>query len=201
MAIYTQKGNTPRGHDHRGRWVEMVDTAFSNTGTLESGIILYVDEFGLNPRFNGFDPDDVVEIETGVKGRMIFIDSLGVCHFCLRAYLRDIVAALNAVTGWDATVDEMMAMGRKVVHLLRVFNLRHGISPELDLPAPRYYSTPVDGAAQGVAIAPHWPHIRETYYRKMGWDAQGRPTPETLRQYGLDQAARDLHGEQAIPEA
>ena len=36
-AIYTLKGNTPRGHDHRGRWTELFDTCVSDTGTIESG--------------------------------------------------------------------------------------------------------------------------------------------------------------------
>ena len=35
-AIYTMKGNTPRGHDHRNRWAEMFDTSVSNTGTIET---------------------------------------------------------------------------------------------------------------------------------------------------------------------
>ncbi|MCL4534294.1 MAG: hypothetical protein M1370_03935 [Bacteroidetes bacterium] len=198
MAIYTLKGTTPRGHDHRGRWSEMVDTSFSNTGTIESGIPTYIDEFGVDPRFNAFDPDAVVDMQTRIKGRMVFIDSLGVCHFCLRCYLRTIVEALNAATGWDMTFDEAVTMGRKVVHLLRAFNLRHGISPEMDAPSPRYGSTPVDGPASGVAIGPHWAHIRAAYYEKMGWDAEGRPTPETLGRYGLTQAIRDLYPEQPV---
>ncbi len=35
-AIYTMKGNTPRGHDHRTRWSEMFDTCVSNTSTIET---------------------------------------------------------------------------------------------------------------------------------------------------------------------
>jgi aldehyde:ferredoxin oxidoreductase len=38
-AIYTLKGNTPRGHDHRTRWKEMFDTATSGTGTLKTWMI------------------------------------------------------------------------------------------------------------------------------------------------------------------
>jgi len=36
-AVYTQKGASPRGHDHRGLWTELIDTCLSNTGTIETG--------------------------------------------------------------------------------------------------------------------------------------------------------------------
>ncbi len=35
-AVYTLKGATPRGHDHRGHWLEFIDTCLSNTGTVET---------------------------------------------------------------------------------------------------------------------------------------------------------------------
>ena len=36
-AVYTLKGASPRGHDHRGHWMEFIDTCLSNTGTVETG--------------------------------------------------------------------------------------------------------------------------------------------------------------------
>jgi aldehyde:ferredoxin oxidoreductase len=86
------------------------------------------------------------------------------------------------------------------VHLLRVFNLRDGIAPELDQPSERYFSIPVDGTVAGVGIAQHWGRIKARYYANMGWDASGRPTPETLRNHGLAQAAIDLWGQEAVVE-
>jgi len=93
-----------------------------------------------------------------------------------------------------------MDIGRRMVNLLRVFNLRHGVSPELDRPSARYGSTPVDGAAAGKAIAPHFERMVRNYYEMMGWDPQtGKPTPEVLRQYGLEFAARDPYSQLAAP--
>ena len=31
LAVYTNKGNSPRGHDHRARWTELLDTCLSDT--------------------------------------------------------------------------------------------------------------------------------------------------------------------------
>ena len=79
-----------------------------------------------------------------------------------------------------------MKIVRKAVNLARVFNLRHGISAELDAPSKRYGSTPLDGVAAGRSIMPHWDKMLENYYSLMGWDEKGKPLPHTLRRLGLE---------------
>ncbi|MGQ9585841.1 MAG: aldehyde ferredoxin oxidoreductase N-terminal domain-containing protein [Anaerolineae bacterium] len=44
FAIHAMKGNTPRGHDHRARWTELMDTVTSNTGTMEVGSTFVIEE-------------------------------------------------------------------------------------------------------------------------------------------------------------
>jgi aldehyde:ferredoxin oxidoreductase len=193
IGVYTLKGNSPRGHDHRGRWVELLDTSVSNTGTIETSPPQAGDPGQVTAK-DPFDPDQVTQQVATTKGRMIFEDCLGTCRFCTRVTLDKVIDAVNASTGWDMTYDEAMDVGRRVVNLLRVFNLRHGVSPELDKPSMRYGSTPVDGAAAGKAIGPHFAHMVSYYYELMGWDPQtGKPTPETLAKYGLEDAAKDLY--------
>src|SRR5205814_280063 len=51
-AIYTERGAAPRGHDHRARWDEMLDTCTSGTGTLESGVPVHPTEVGQPARIN-----------------------------------------------------------------------------------------------------------------------------------------------------
>src|SRR5512139_3942129 len=56
-AVYTQKGASPRGHDHRGLWTELMDTCLSNTGTIETGgPLAKPGVFGLTPVQDRFDP-------------------------------------------------------------------------------------------------------------------------------------------------
>ncbi|MCL4535306.1 MAG: hypothetical protein M1370_09145 [Bacteroidetes bacterium] len=197
IGVYTLKGNSPRGHDHRGRWTEMLDTSVSNTGTIETSPPGPGDP---GVATDPFDPDQVTEQVAVTKGRMIFEDCLGVCRFCTRVPLQNVIEAVNASTGWDMTYDEAMDVGRRTVNLLRVFNIRHGVSPELDRPSARYGSTPVDGAAAGKSIAPHFERMVRNYYELMGWDAQtGKPTPQTLQKYGLEFAAEDLYPLPAAP--
>ena len=194
-AIYTLKGSSPRGHDHRARWEEMLDTCTGSGGTLETGPPAFPTEFGLPARINPFDPEAVARNVGTLLGRRHFEDSLGVCCFTTRTTVERVCRAVGAATGWDYTKEEAIRLGRRVSAVLRAFNLRCGIGPELEYPSARYGSTPVDGPAQGQTIAPHWERMLETWYRTVGYDrASGRPTPETLRALGLDALVEELWG-------
>ncbi len=192
-AIYARKGSSPRGHDHRARWSEMLDTCMSNTGTIEVGPgVPIIKELGHTPVKDPFDPIEVSTMNAKVNGRRIFEDTLAICILC-EVDLQLAVDALNAATGWDFDVQEAFDVGRRIVNRLRVFNLRHGLTREVEAPSVRYGSTPVDGPAKGKAIMPHWEAMRSNYYRHMGWDIDtGKPLPETLRKLGLDDLIPDL---------
>lgn len=187
-AIYTLKGNTPRGHDHRTRWFEMFDTSVSSTGTLETGAtILYLPPDEAARMQKAGYPDDVSTSVALTKGLMVFEDSLGVCRFNTRMNLQLESEAIREVTGWGFTPEEGKNVGLRAVNLMKVYNLRCGITKEKDYPSERYGSTPVDGPSKGIAIKPHWETMLKNYYRYMGWDTEtGKPLPETLRKLGLD---------------
>jgi len=195
LAVYTEKGNTPRGHDHRGRWIEMFETCLSDTSTITVGPLVNQEEQGAPAMFDAFNWEQVSEIAGKANGRMIFEDCLGSCRFTTRAPLAKLAVAVAAATGWDFTAEEAFAVGRRTVNLLRAFNLRRGLAPDLEYPSRRYGSSPTDGPAAGTAIMPHWEDMRRNYYSMMGWDlATGRPLPETLASLGLPEVARDLWG-------
>jgi aldehyde:ferredoxin oxidoreductase len=192
-AVYTQKGASPRGHDHRGNWAEMIDTCLSNTGTVEStGGFPQSEQLGFPPLQDRFDPLEVSTQNARLNGRRQFEDSLGVCRFCAQDF-KLTLDCLNAVTGWDFTIPEAMDVGRRAINQLRVFNFRHGLTKEIEAPSVRYGSTPVDGPVKGICIQPHWESIRRNYYQLMGWDPEtGKPLPETLKKLGLEDLLKDL---------
>ena len=186
FAVHTMKGNTPRGHDHRNRWTELFDTCVSNTGTLETwgGPI----PLGLTPKW-----EDIVKANIHDKGAMMLEDSMVTCRFNTRMNIELLCQAVSAVTGWDFTWDEGMTVGRRIVHLLRAFNIRHGIKGrEADRPSPRYGSAPDAGPAKGKSLQEVWDKMLDAYYAGMGWDSSGKPLPETLKKYGLDYVVRDI---------
>jgi len=186
FAIHTLKGNTPRGHDHRNRWTEQFDTCVSNTGTLETwgGPI----PLGTTPKW-----EDIVDTNLHDKGTMMFEDSLVTCRFNTRMNIDLLSQALSAVTGWDFSWNEGIHVGKRIVHLLRAFNTRHGIiGREVDRPSPRYGSTPDAGPGEGKSLQKVWDKMLDKYYKGMGWDSSGKPLPQTLKEYNLDYVAKDL---------
>jgi aldehyde:ferredoxin oxidoreductase len=185
-AIFTQKGASPRGHDHRGRWNEIIDTCFSNTSTIEVGPGLpFADILGLPPLQDKFDGLAVSTIAAGVNGARQFEDCLGICFFSVQD-IRLLINVVNAVTGWNMTLEDAMQTGKRVVNLLRLFNIRHGLSKDLERPSLRYGSMPMDGPIQGKHIMPQWEALRRNYYSKMGWDPEtGQPLVQTLEELGL----------------
>jgi aldehyde:ferredoxin oxidoreductase len=186
-AIYTGKNASPRGHDHRARWDEMLDTCTGSTGTLETGPPVFPAELGLPARINPFDPDQVAKQVAGLNGRRHFEDSLGACIFTTRTVLSNLARALSAATGWEWTREESMRFGRRIGAIFRAFNARCGIGTDLEWPSKRYGGIPVDGPAKGQAIEKHWDHMVDLWYEGMGYDRKtGRPRRETLRALGLE---------------
>jgi len=187
-AIYTMKGNTPRGHDHRTRWAEMFDTCVSNTSTIETHMS------AMGPDAQG--PRNPMAVSTAVaetKGLMQLDDSVGTCRFNTRMNAANIAAAVSAATGWEITPEEAKRVGLRAVNLLKVYNLRVGIGKEHDMPSKRYGSTPVDGPTAGISIMPHWDDMLRNYYTLMGWDPEtSKPLPETLENLGLGHLVDDL---------
>ncbi|MFC1993681.1 aldehyde ferredoxin oxidoreductase family protein [Chloroflexota bacterium] len=200
IAIYTQKGNTPRTHDHRTLWFEMFDVCTSDAGTIQSRHSMVLESIGITGEGvvvdDPFSGEAIATLVAKTRGSMQFEDSIGVCSFITNMDLRLLTEALQAVTGWDINVERAMEIGRKAVNTMRVFNLRCGISPKLEVPSPRYGSTPVDGLSKGISIMPHWDQMLQLYYELMGWDKQtGKPLPETLKELGLEQAIPQIWGE------
>jgi aldehyde:ferredoxin oxidoreductase len=189
-AIYTMKGNTPRGHDHRTRWAEMFDTCVSNTGTIETNTVTHP----LGPETRG--PENPIKISTAVaetKGLMQLEDSVGTCRFNTRMNLNKLSAAVAAATGWDFTPEEGKLVGLRTVNLMRAYNLRSGILKEHDRPSTRYGSTPVDGPSAGTSILPHWEKMLRNYYKLLGWDPDtGIPLSKTLESLGIGYINEDL---------
>jgi aldehyde:ferredoxin oxidoreductase len=100
---------------------------------------------------------------------------------------------LNAVTGWDLTLDDAFTVGRRIINQLRVFNFRHGMRREDERPSKKYGSVPIDGPAAGKDIMEKWALMLRTYYTEMGWDpVTGKPLPETLRNLDLEDLIADL---------
>lgn len=193
MGVYVLKGATPRGHDHRAIWTELLETCVSATGTIQSSARMTSPAFfGLPPSMNPFSPWEIAGMNAKLDGWFVCLDSFPVCRF-IAVNPGLTMDYLNAVTGKGFSLSDAMTIGRRIINELRVFNFRHGLDPALEAPSPRYGSTPVDGPEKGKSIAPHFEWMKRFYFELMGWEpATGKPLPHTLKSLGLDRLIPDL---------
>ena len=57
IGVYLKTGAAPRTHDHRVRWMEMLDAATSSTSTIDSANAATPTQlFGLESLMNPFSP-------------------------------------------------------------------------------------------------------------------------------------------------
>jgi aldehyde:ferredoxin oxidoreductase len=187
IGVYVKKGHSPRTHDARARWGDMLDYATSGVGTSESNSV---------PMEEPFLPENVA---LSVKKGKIreFVDSLVVCNIATMTYagtdIENLIKALNLVTGWGYSLNDAIEMSERVANLFRVFNIRHGHKPEHEFPSVRYSSVPVNGPMKGSNVKEHWEDMLQEYYKLMGWDRKsGNPLPETLKRLGLEFAIADI---------
>ncbi len=98
-----------------------------------------------------------------------------------------LIELLNAVTGWEMDVAEVLETGARIQTLRQAFNLREGIDPAAIRLPDRLLGRPpqTTGPLAGVTIDVD-PLVRD-FWEEMGWDPKtGRPLPETLRRLQIE---------------
>jgi aldehyde:ferredoxin oxidoreductase len=120
------------------------------------------------------------------------LDSAGTCMFvwgpAWQLYGLDQLAELvQAVTGWNTSVYELMLVGQRRLNMMRVFNAREGFTDEQDMLPVKGFIKLTGGATDGVEVGREaFIQARAQYYEMAGWDERGHPLPGTLRRLGLD---------------
>lgn len=101
---------------------------------------------------------------------------------------------IRAVTGWDITVEELLAVGERRLNLFRVFNAREGLNRNADkLPKKFFKQLQGTGPTAGFALThEEVESALDNYYKTAGWTNDGIPTRETLKKHDLEWAAEYL---------
>lgn len=124
------------------------------------------------------------------------LDSAALCQFVFGPAWtlydgEQTAAALRAVTGWDITLDELMAVGRRRLNLFRAFNAREGFGRKDDY-LPKKFFKPLKGTGPTAGFAITHDELDtaiDAYYKLAGWTANGVPTRAGLRQLEIEWAA------------
>lgn len=114
------------------------------------------------------------------------IDSMGHCLFTSFAMgAPEYTALLNAATGTNWSVEEVLEIGDRIYNIERMFNKAAGMKPEDDRLPKRLLEEPVsNGPSEGMVS--QLPLTLPQYYEARGW-VDAFPTDETLKKLGLDE--------------
>jgi aldehyde:ferredoxin oxidoreductase len=130
---------------------------------------------------------------SGFMGHVLNASGLCLIGFGFIAGPEKLLSFLNAVTGFDYSLNDMLQAGERIANIRHVFNLREG-TIEMNWPVhPRIIGNPPqkEGPLAGVTA-----DIKAQVYWNLGaldWDAvTTKPSQKKLMELGLDDVAKDL---------
>ncbi|MCG8530123.1 MAG: aldehyde ferredoxin oxidoreductase C-terminal domain-containing protein, partial [Desulfovibrionales bacterium] len=143
-------------------------------------------------------PEAVNLLSTGGKGILVkkclfasaVVDSLGLCKVPTLSIitgfnLENEAPLVQELTGLTLSAKELMAIGERLVNMEKLFNLTHGTCRADDnLPEVFQKKGLPSGPAKGITVTDLSVMV-DDFYRAMGWDSQGQPTPDTLERLRL----------------
>lgn len=101
--------------------------------------------------------------------------------------VKELVNHVNAVTGWNTSLWELLKAGERSNILMRIFNFREGFTKDDDTLPDRLFEELQNGALKGEKIdKDEFEIMKNTYYQMAGWDESGYPTKAKLAELGLD---------------
>jgi aldehyde:ferredoxin oxidoreductase len=105
-----------------------------------------------------------------------------------------VVDFVNAVTGWDTSLWELMKVGERSNTMQRIFNLREGFTTKDDTLPERFFEGLGNGALQGRGLSrEEFATALHAYYGMAGWDEEtGVPRQWKLDELGIGWTAEYL---------
>ena len=197
------KGQELPMHEPRGKPGVGIAYAMSPTGAdhMEAPHDPFYESFGnFRHAFSGLgllEPLDRMEVGPRMVRAFFYTqmvwslyNCIGMCDFVgvpigpLRLEkLRDYV---NAVTGWDMSLFELMKVGERANTMARIFNLREGFTAADDTLPQRMFEPLQNGPLAGQAMdREEFARALRLYYQMAGWGEQGVPTSAKLAELGL----------------
>jgi len=115
-----------------------------------------------------------------------FLNCPGLCIFIPYTY-QQITDLMEALTGWNTSLWELMKVGERTIAMTRAYNLREGFTREDDVLPERMFEPFTSGPLAGVAVEREaFDKALSMYYGMLGWNsATGVPTEAKLHELGI----------------
>ena len=186
ISMSVKKQEMP-AYDARGIQGIGITYATSNRGGCHvRGYMISPEVLGLPQQLDRTVVDEKAAWAKTFQDLTAVIDSMGHCLFTSFAMgAPEYTDLLNAATGTNWTVEQVLEIGDRIYNIERMFNKAAGMKPEDDRLPKRLLQEPiVNGPSKGMVS--QLPITLPQYYEARGW-VNAFPTDETLKKLGLDE--------------
>lgn len=193
LAMVSKKQEFP-GYEPRG--AQAMGLAYATSpigGSHMRGDPAYFELFGIPQALDPLEWKGKATPTKAFQDLSAIIDAAGLCIFFAVRNLADrtlevkpigILEYLNAATGADYSIDELMTAGERIINAERQFLVNAGFSRKDDSLPPRLTRDAAPtGPAKGHVC--HLDNMLDEYYQVQGWTLDGIPTPEKLAELNL----------------
>jgi aldehyde:ferredoxin oxidoreductase len=202
---YHVKGLELAGYDPRGAMGTALGYAVSTRGG-DFANVYCVPEFRWEPEqgkawFGTEKSVDRLSVEG--KGQLVrrsmivaaVLDALGLCKVPVLSVVGDFsleheAELVSALTGWDVTAEELAVAGERVINAEKLFNLRQGAGRKDDDLPDRFTEERVGDSGPTFGMTVDIQKMVKGFYAAMGWDEEGVPEPEKLKELDLEDLAQ-----------
>ena len=186
VSMSVKKQEMP-AYDARGVQGIGITYATSNRGGCHvRGYMISPEVLGLPQQLDRTVTEDKAAWAKTFQDLTAVIDSMGHCLFTSFAMgAPEYTDLLNAATGTNWTVEQVLEIGDRIYNIERMFNKAAGMKPEDDrLPKRLLQESITNGPSKGMVS--QLPVTLPQYYEARGW-VNAFPTDETLKKLGLDE--------------
>lgn len=148
--------------------------------------------------FEGYDRMKMTGKAQALKAMedlMMVYDMVGMCKFSRGImYGEGILELVNAITGYDMSLAELLVDGERAYNLSKAFNVREGFQREDDNLPERFMEEKIPyGPSEGEKIPrKEFQEELDRYYDVRGWNEEGFPLKHTLKSLDLHTAAEEI---------
>jgi aldehyde:ferredoxin oxidoreductase len=187
IAIHV-KGLEPAGYDPRTLKSMILGYGVSPRGACHLRITgYYADIRGLGGDRKTIDMEKT-KVLANLEELAAIGDSLVLCRFSTRTLIawEQMAKYYSMITGRNATADDMIKAARRIINLTRMYNVRLGLRRKDDrLPRRLLKESFIHDGEERRITEEEQERFLDLYYELRGWDKEGVPKQETLRELNL----------------
>lgn len=172
IAVHV-KGLEPAGYDPRTLKGMTLGYAVSSRGACHLRSSFYMAE--LNDEASEDLKEKTAEF-FNFENRNTLEDSLILCRFYQKFIgWQGMKSIVEATTGMQLDIDELVELGSRITTLVRRFNIREGLTEKDDKLPERLFNDAIGPENDRVADKQELEIMKREYYNLHGWDEQGVP--------------------------